>query len=86
MHSSLGEDTGFRPLFNGKDLTVWDGNPELWSVQDGCITGKTTEPEQLPLKELPEGGVVAFEKTTIANAKPIENKPAGKGKAKEKQP
>ncbi|MBL9142846.1 MAG: DUF1080 domain-containing protein [Verrucomicrobiaceae bacterium] len=38
---------GFKPLFNGKDLTGWDGNPELWSVQDGCITGKTTGPEQL---------------------------------------
>lgn len=38
---------GFRPLFNGKDLAGWDGNPELWSVEDGCITGKTTGPEQL---------------------------------------
>ncbi len=38
---------GFKPLFNGKDLTGWDGNPELWSVEDGCITGKTTGPEQL---------------------------------------
>ncbi len=38
---------GFRPLFNGKDLTGWDGNTELWSVEDGAITGKTTGPEQL---------------------------------------
>ncbi|TDU64271.1 putative heme-binding domain-containing protein [Prosthecobacter fusiformis] len=38
---------GFRPLFNGKDLTGWDGNPELWSVEDGCITGKTNGPEHL---------------------------------------
>ncbi|WP_395731350.1 family 16 glycoside hydrolase [Prosthecobacter sp.] len=38
---------GFKPLFNGKDLTGWDGNPELWSVEDGCITGKTTGLEQL---------------------------------------
>jgi 3-keto-disaccharide hydrolase len=28
-------------LFNGKDLTGWEGNPDLWSVQDGAITGKT---------------------------------------------
>jgi putative membrane-bound dehydrogenase-like protein len=28
-------------LFNGKDLTGWDGNPALWSVQDGEIVGKT---------------------------------------------
>ncbi|WP_395740144.1 family 16 glycoside hydrolase [Prosthecobacter sp.] len=38
---------GFKPLFNGKDLTGWDGNPELWSVEDGCIMGRTTGPEQL---------------------------------------
>lgn len=31
-----------KSLFNGKDLTGWDGNPDLWSVQDGAITGKTT--------------------------------------------
>ena len=47
---SLGED-GFKPLFNGKDLTGWDGNPELWSVEDGCISGKTTGPEQLPYNQ-----------------------------------
>ena len=37
----------FKPLFNGKDLTGWDGNPDLWSVADGCIVGKTTGPDQL---------------------------------------
>jgi hypothetical protein len=31
-----------KSLFNGKDLTGWEGNPDLWSVQDGVITGKTT--------------------------------------------
>jgi uncharacterized protein (TIGR03067 family) len=34
--------TGFRKLFNGKDLTGWDGNPKLWSVKDGAISGETT--------------------------------------------
>lgn len=29
-------------LFNGKDLTGWEGNPDLWSVEDGAITGRTT--------------------------------------------
>src|SRR3954469_5508082 len=58
-HSTLAQD-GFRPLFNGKDLTGWDGNPELWSVEDGCITGKTTGPEQLPYNQflIWRGGVV----------------------------
>jgi len=31
-----------KELFNGKDLTGWIGDPKLWSVQDGAITGKTT--------------------------------------------
>lgn len=30
-------------LFNGKDLTGWDGDPRLWSVKDGAIHGETTE-------------------------------------------
>ena len=31
-------------LFNGKDLTGWVGHNELWSVKDGVIVGKNTEP------------------------------------------
>jgi hypothetical protein len=33
---------GEKSLFNGKDLTGWEGNPKLWSVEDGAITGQTT--------------------------------------------
>src|ERR1700693_3603848 len=33
---------GFRKIFNGKDLTGWDGDPRLWSVKEGAITGQTT--------------------------------------------
>jgi len=29
-------------LFNGKDLSGWDGDPRLWSVKDGVIHGETT--------------------------------------------
>ena len=29
-------------IFNGKDLTGWDGDPRLWSVKDGVIRGQTT--------------------------------------------
>ena len=32
----------FQPIFNGKSLEHWDGNPDFWSVQDGVITGQTT--------------------------------------------
>ncbi len=31
-----------RSIFNGKDLTGWDGDPKLWSVKDGVIHGETT--------------------------------------------
>ncbi|MCF6312446.1 MAG: DUF1080 domain-containing protein [Verrucomicrobiales bacterium] len=28
---------GFRPIFNGKDLSGWDGNAELWSVARSSV-------------------------------------------------
>lgn len=31
-----------RSLFNGKDLSGWEGNPKFWSVKDGAIVGQTT--------------------------------------------
>ncbi len=31
-----------KQLFNGKDLSGWSGNEDLWSVEDGAITGRTT--------------------------------------------
>jgi len=32
---------GFQAIFNGKDLTGWEGSTEYWSVKDGCLTGVT---------------------------------------------
>jgi len=34
---------GFRPLFDGRTLEGWDGDPKLWRVEDGSITGQTTK-------------------------------------------
>ncbi len=31
-------------LFNGKDLTGWEGYKDLWSVKDGVIVAKNTSP------------------------------------------
>jgi hypothetical protein len=31
---------GFQAVFNGRDLTGWEGSPSYWSVEDGCLTGK----------------------------------------------
>ncbi len=39
---------GFQTIFNGVDLTGWSGNPKLWSVQDGAITGQTTAENPAP--------------------------------------
>ncbi|HIA19447.1 MAG TPA: DUF1080 domain-containing protein [Planctomycetaceae bacterium] len=36
------EQDGMQRIFNGKDLTGWDGDPRLWSVKDGAIRGETT--------------------------------------------
>ncbi len=30
-----------KEFFNGKDLTGWNGDPKLWSVQNGEIVGKS---------------------------------------------
>ncbi len=39
------------PIFNGKDLTGWEGNPDIWKVENGAIVGTTTSPEQLKNNE-----------------------------------
>ena len=36
------QSAGAEQLFNGKDLTNWDGDPRLWSVKNGVIRGETT--------------------------------------------
>jgi len=41
-----------KQLFNGTDLTGWEGKPELWSVKDGCITGQTQPDPAAPGKSL----------------------------------
>ncbi len=35
------ETAGFVPLFNGKDLTGWEGEKSLWSAQDGMLVGNS---------------------------------------------
>jgi len=37
------DEEGFEAIFNGKDLTGWDGDLRLWSVKDGVIRGETTK-------------------------------------------
>lgn len=37
----------WQTLFDGKTLENWDGDPDHWSVEDGAITGRTTDEKKL---------------------------------------
>jgi hypothetical protein len=37
------EPEDMKCIFNGEDLTGWDGDPRLWSVSNGAIRGETTD-------------------------------------------
>ena len=41
--NTVAAEEGFKPLFNGKDLTGWEGRKEHWTVEDGAITGSTSK-------------------------------------------
>ena len=36
------EPNDMKRIFNGKDLSGWDGDTRLWSVEEGAIRGETT--------------------------------------------
>src|SRR5688572_24472041 len=36
------EGRGLVKIFNGNDLSGWDGDPRLWRVENGAIVGETT--------------------------------------------
>ncbi|MEM7146715.1 MAG: DUF1080 domain-containing protein [Verrucomicrobiota bacterium] len=38
----------FVPIFDGETLDGWDGEAEFWSVEDGAITGTTTDDDPIP--------------------------------------
>jgi len=40
------QETGFHPMFDGKSLQGWDGDPEFWRVEDGALVGQTTTEKQ----------------------------------------
>lgn len=41
-HAAPPEPENMKVIFNGKDLSGWDGDPRLWSVREGVIHGETT--------------------------------------------
>lgn len=38
---AVAAENGFKPLFDGKTLSGWKGESQLWSVEDGTIAGST---------------------------------------------
>ncbi len=50
MPTAAGDDAeGFAPIFDGKTLEGWDGDPKYWRAEDGVLVGEVT-PETI-LKE-----------------------------------
>lgn len=39
-------ESGFEPIFDGKTLKGWDGDPMFWRVEDGAIVGQTEKDKQ----------------------------------------
>ena len=38
----MDDQPGFEPIFDGKTLNGWDGDPAFWKVEDGAIVGEST--------------------------------------------
>lgn len=36
------DEPGFQPIFDGKTLQGWEGDPKYWRVQDGSLVGEIT--------------------------------------------
>jgi hypothetical protein len=45
----IDDSAGFQPIFDGKSLNGWDGDPAFWKVVDGALVGESTSLN--PVKE-----------------------------------
>ena len=39
-------ESGFHPIFNGKSMVGWDGDPLFWRIENGALVGETTKEKQ----------------------------------------
>ena len=37
-----GDEAGFKPIFDGKTLDGWEGDPKYWRVEEGALVGEIT--------------------------------------------
>ncbi|HYE33070.1 MAG TPA: family 16 glycoside hydrolase [Methylomirabilota bacterium] len=42
LQAAEANEEGYKQIFNGKDLSGWDGDPKFWSVTNGTLHGQTT--------------------------------------------
>jgi len=40
------EETGFQPIFDGRTMNGWDGDPKFWRVENGALVGQTETDKQ----------------------------------------
>jgi hypothetical protein len=45
---AAGGEEGFKSIFDGRTLQGWEGDPKLWRVEGGAITGQTTAANPAP--------------------------------------
>jgi hypothetical protein len=72
LTASAQESTGFKPLFNGKDLSGWvaPADKKLFTVEDGAIVGRTAgdlKKNQFLVADRPFGDFVLKAKVKIRN-------------------
>src|SRR5262245_45887532 len=48
--------TGWTQIFDGKTLAGWDGNPDVWKVENGEITAESTADRRVGTTYLIWGG------------------------------
>jgi len=64
-------------LFNGKDLSGWEGDPKFWSVKDGAITGASSADNRVPHNTFivwKNGEVADFDLTLQYKMTPLDEK------------
>ena len=42
MPVATNDESGFEQIFDGKTLAGWEGDPQYWRVENGCLVGEVT--------------------------------------------
>jgi hypothetical protein len=53
------EHIGFKEIFDGASLKDWDGNPDVWRIENGAIVGESTKEKPSGNSYISYHGIVA---------------------------